>query len=1429
MFSFKIKNKLRSSLVAFSLLLTILVVSTNLSYGIAPLTDDQIKELRTKGKLDSIVKITYEFNLKNKNIESKLTKLEKLQLERDALGTGSILVLLCEFEDNLANQTTHDIDYYDRLFFSQGEMSTGSIRDYYQEASYGKYDIEGGVSSWHMMPETYSYYVDGNYGFNSYPQNAEKMVEELIILADDEIDYSQYDNDGPDGIPNSGDDDGYIDAIFVVHAGPEGAGGGGSAIWSHASYLWHNRPEVDGVKPLRYTVTPENSNIGVYCHEYGHTLGLPDLYDTDYSSDGVGSWSIMGAGSHTNNGKTPSHFDSWCKLQLGWLEPIVLTNNTLQVEFPQFASNDFAYLLWTDGEYNKEYFLVENRQKTLFDSYLPGGGLLIWHIDDSVNSNNNEDHPKVHLEQADGREDLSDRTGSRGDPGDCYPGTSGNRFFNLESTPNSRNYDGNVSHVGVENISNSMSIMTADLYVNQPLSIDAPVYSCDATIEVAVINKSAEGQGTISVLGLSTTETDGETFDLFEDPENLGIFSNQLQLEASPPIIDSKIQVKDGDIVTIQYNDSESGIEYEQSAFVDCIAPNLVFQLLNYTSPNSINLKVDADENSSVSIEYGTTPDLGYIENSTDAPTKINEIILTDLESCTIYYYIIILTDVVGNQITIDDNGVPFHFETRMDKQVGLTHLATDFEEQEPQLWIHESADNKVDEWELGTPEMGPETAYSGDNCWGTDLDEEYDESTDSWLVTPEIDLTQSFNPQLHFWHWYNITVDGTSGDDGAWVEISTDGRNWFHIEPMGGYPEFLDPDAPYNPSRETEDLIGVYAGNTEDWEQAVFSLKKFRGFKIKIRFHIWQDDEDNMGLLEGWYIDDVTVFDENFGICHKGELEFLSVSPNCSFDLPVYLGDNDLNQDPNSIDSYGLKVNISSTPEVQDILLNESDVDTGMFFGTIYFSKVGLNGIQVEDGDSVNADYIDENPGIEGSKTIHAEVEITCKTSSISNFFGKDVSDDNGGKIQFRWHLSPDDGRGENDVEMYVLLRADADIPGLLDFEPIQEIQPGIINTIDENAIPTKAFFYVLQTVDYYGNSANSQRIGPLTGTDNIEPETPTNFKATDLGIGDSIFLEWDHEVSEQTDGYIILFDTDSGWPYLGRNSSLGDSPIKTDLISSVVISGLQTDTEYYFAIRAKESSGVNSLLSEEISATPTMIYPPIILAGGFAESFTQIGGSVIVQALVQYGTNPVNRVEVFYKGVPTGINLDETWSDGSNAMFSGSLVVQPSGEFTDKLVVELVAYDGLDTESEMWPYLNVPASGNEDDQQKVYFGLNSDFPLPQDDSNIRPRVLLGGFWDTKLDPKNPSNLLKMVVLVNHKNGLDQIEKVAFYTGTGTSDITFNDDGQKGDNNAGDGIFTFQTEITEYPLPGLFILPVIAKDKNGSLSNMFPYINIVN
>ncbi len=405
------------------------------------------------------------------------------------LDTLKAIAILVDFSDNIG---ATPIAHYDSILSSLGTYVTGSFRDYYLENSYGEVDIIMTVVGWLRMPQTYAYYVNGQYGFGTYPQNAQKLTEDAVWKADTAyplLDFSEYDNDG----------DNYIDALFIIHAGPGAENTGNpNHIWSHA-WVTYNVPLVDGVWAFSYSTEPENGKIGVFCHEAGHSLfGLPDLYDYDYDSYGAGMWSVMAFGSWGNNGLRPVHFDGWCRLQCGFLTPQVPTTNQNNVQFPQVEYNKVVYKLWTNGAPANEFFIVENRQKVGFDDYLPSSGMLIYHVDENQSGNDNQWYPGyttfghylVAVEQADGQWHLEKDMNS-GDAGDPYPGSTVNRFFNDASTPDSKNYLFNTTYVGVENISDSDDTMTADIKVT-PVGIEEGINSYQANAQFEICPSLAE-------------------------------------------------------------------------------------------------------------------------------------------------------------------------------------------------------------------------------------------------------------------------------------------------------------------------------------------------------------------------------------------------------------------------------------------------------------------------------------------------------------------------------------------------------------------------------------------------------------------------------------------------------------------------------------------------------------------------------------------------------------------------------------------------------------------------------------------------------------------------------------------------------------------------------------------------------------------------
>jgi immune inhibitor A len=428
-----------------------------------PLRPDIVEKLRAEGRLDqekAFMENAYARGVNNPNLFA-VPGMLKTGVGVTAMTSGRAIVLLVDFDDNTADTAIYPTTHYEDLLFSVGTYPSGSMRDYCLENSYGNFDVTGEASGWHRMPQDYSYYVDGQRGFGAYPRNARKLVEDAIAAADPYVDFSQYDNDGPDGIPNSGDDDGYVDALFVVHAGPGyETTGDVNDIHSHA-WATSSPVAVDGVYAYRYSMEPDDGKIGVFCHEFGHVLGLPDLYDYGYDSAAVGYWSIMAAGSWGAGGAKPVHFDAWSKVQLGFVTPVVPNTNLIDVAVPRVEDEPVIYKVWTDGAPGKQYFLFEHRRRQGFDYSVPAKGIVIYHVDENMSSNDNQrcgpgsPHYLVAVEQADGECDL-EYNRNAGDAGDPWPGSGGaenpNTAFNLISTPNSNSYADDATGVAIYNI-----------------------------------------------------------------------------------------------------------------------------------------------------------------------------------------------------------------------------------------------------------------------------------------------------------------------------------------------------------------------------------------------------------------------------------------------------------------------------------------------------------------------------------------------------------------------------------------------------------------------------------------------------------------------------------------------------------------------------------------------------------------------------------------------------------------------------------------------------------------------------------------------------------------------------------------------------------------------------------------------------------------
>jgi M6 family metalloprotease-like protein len=461
-----------------SLILSAIILILFFSYlSAVPPSPEVEQRLKDEGRFDHYLQVMAEAHRKGFDVPRPIDGKQPRSLIQSGPTVYKVLVILIDFPnepytDGVAVGTPAK---FDSILFSDNKLNpTGSMKEYYIENSYGNYIMQGTIVGWYQAEHDAEYYTnfcDGSDGFGDYPYNAQRLVEEALAAADADVNYADFDNDG----------DGYVDGIFIVHAGAgTEVSGNDCDIWSHMGGVWDIT--YDGVQISNYSMEPEEystsgiSPIGVFCHEYGHVLGAPDFYDYDHSSAGAGYWSVMARGSYNGNSRVPAHFDPLCKQMIGFVDPIRVTTNLEDVAIPAAEFDPAIYRLWANGSVTFQYFLVENRQKIGFDAFLPGEGILIWHVNELAWGADDEWYPQIMLEQADGRFDLQ-YYNNNGDVTDPYLAETGYTHFDDKTTPSSRDINNVVTKVAVWDVSASDSIMYANLDINW----SHPYYVFDST------------------------------------------------------------------------------------------------------------------------------------------------------------------------------------------------------------------------------------------------------------------------------------------------------------------------------------------------------------------------------------------------------------------------------------------------------------------------------------------------------------------------------------------------------------------------------------------------------------------------------------------------------------------------------------------------------------------------------------------------------------------------------------------------------------------------------------------------------------------------------------------------------------------------------------------------------------------------------------
>lgn len=365
---------------------------------------------------------------------------------KDGIGNRNMaehgLVLLVDFTDK-SFQSNNKLADFDSLMNAVNYTyngAYGSVRRYFQDQSNGQYNPHFDVVGPIHLPHTVAYY--GTNATSGPAKGSDRYLADFVIdacMAADslfDVDFTQYDNDG----------DGNVDFIYIIYAGyGEADGGGATTIWPHnfslVSALYYgltnqeeyyvnsgsdyNLPLFDGLYVDNYACSmemkysyydPKRTGIGCVAHEFGHVLGLPDLYDTSYGtnySNGYtpSDWDIMDGGSYNNDMNTPPNYSVYEKYYLGWVEPELLagyvTNegDTVREYSRTLPVDGQTYAMLTrncqpslkKSERTDTVYYLENRQQSGWDEYIPGHGMLVWRVmynDDAWYSNepNNTDN-----------------------------------------------------------------------------------------------------------------------------------------------------------------------------------------------------------------------------------------------------------------------------------------------------------------------------------------------------------------------------------------------------------------------------------------------------------------------------------------------------------------------------------------------------------------------------------------------------------------------------------------------------------------------------------------------------------------------------------------------------------------------------------------------------------------------------------------------------------------------------------------------------------------------------------------------------------------------------------------------------------------------------------------------------------------------------
>ncbi|HNC52637.1 MAG TPA: M6 family metalloprotease domain-containing protein [Accumulibacter sp.] len=332
---------------------------------------------------------------------------------RRTVGTFVGLCLPIRFPDVPTAITSEQISDFCNKPGYNGFGNNGSVRDYYLANSLGRCDYSTIVAPLYTAKKPRAYYADDN--LPAGPRAQELIQEALDFHKSNKFDFTRL----------TADTSNFVYALNVFYAG-EVVNNWARGLWPHSHFLSNPVMLAAGKLAHDYQITAlgDELTLGTYCHENGHMLcDFPDLYDYDYDSAGIGDYCLMCGGNNADE-RNPVQIGAYLKFKAGWAGSVI----NLEHGFDASASAD-GNQFFVIRKNQREYYIIENRNKVGRDAALPDSGLAVWHCDESGNNSKQQGSATSHYEcaliQADGRKDLEHNV-NQGDPGDLFK--TGNTF-----------------------------------------------------------------------------------------------------------------------------------------------------------------------------------------------------------------------------------------------------------------------------------------------------------------------------------------------------------------------------------------------------------------------------------------------------------------------------------------------------------------------------------------------------------------------------------------------------------------------------------------------------------------------------------------------------------------------------------------------------------------------------------------------------------------------------------------------------------------------------------------------------------------------------------------------------------------------------------------------------------------------------------------